>query len=54
VFEDAEAGVEAAHRGGMRAVGIGSPGVLGAAGIVVPRLSVDDAGLLEFLGLSGR
>ena len=54
VFEDAEAGIEAAHRGGMRAVGIGSPGVLGAAGIVVPRLSVDDAGLLEFLGLSGR
>jgi beta-phosphoglucomutase len=54
VFEDAEAGVAAAHAGGMRAVGIGSPRALGAAEIVVPRLSVDDRGLLAFLGLSAR
>lgn len=36
VFEDAVAGVEAAHRGGMKAVGIGSPEVLGAADLVIP------------------
>jgi len=36
VFEDAEAGVEAAINGNMRCVGIGSPEVLGKANIVVP------------------
>ncbi len=36
VFEDAEAGVEAAINGGMRCVGIGSPKVLGKANFVVP------------------
>lgn len=36
VFEDAEAGVEAAHRAGMKCVGIGSPEILGAAEIVIP------------------
>jgi beta-phosphoglucomutase len=36
VFEDAEAGVEAAHRGGMRCIGIGSPAVLYAADAVIP------------------
>jgi beta-phosphoglucomutase len=36
VFEDAEAGVEAARRGGMRCIGIGSPGVLRAADAVIP------------------
>ncbi len=35
VFEDAEKGVEAAHRGGMRAVGVGSPDILGAAEMVI-------------------
>lgn len=34
VFEDAEAGVEAAWRAGMKCVGIGSPIVLGKADIV--------------------
>ncbi|MNB77060.1 Beta-phosphoglucomutase [compost metagenome] len=38
VFEDAEAGVEAASRAGMASVGIGSPDTLGAANIVVPSL----------------
>jgi len=37
VFEDAEAGVEAAHRAGMKSVGIGSPAILGKAEIVIPR-----------------
>jgi len=37
VFEDAEAGVEAAHRAGMKSVGIGSPTILGEAEIVIPR-----------------
>jgi beta-phosphoglucomutase len=36
VFEDAAAGVEAARRAGMRAVGIGRPSTLSAADIVVP------------------
>ena len=36
VFEDAEAGVEAAINGNMKCVGIGSPEVLGKANIVVP------------------
>ncbi|PWD99284.1 beta-phosphoglucomutase [Marinilabilia rubra] len=38
VFEDAEAGVEAALAGGMKCVGIGSPEVLGKANLVVPGL----------------
>ncbi|WP_410512103.1 beta-phosphoglucomutase [Paenibacillus sp. BR2-3] len=38
VFEDAEAGIEAATRAGMVSVGIGSPETLGAATIVVNSL----------------
>lgn len=38
VFEDAEAGVEAALRGGMKCVGIGSPENLGKAHLVVSGL----------------
>jgi len=37
VFEDAEAGVEAARLAGMRCVGIGSTHQLGKADIVIPR-----------------
>jgi beta-phosphoglucomutase len=36
VFEDAEAGVEAALAGGMKCVGIGSPKQLGKANLVIP------------------
>lgn len=36
VFEDAVAGVEAAHRAGMKCVGIGSPEILKDADLVVP------------------
>jgi len=36
VFEDAVAGIEAAKRGGMFAVGIGSPDVLTQADLVIP------------------
>jgi len=39
VFEDAIAGVEAAIAGGMKAVGIGSPDVLGEANLVVKGLN---------------
>ena len=45
VFEDAEAGVEAAHNGHMKCIGIGSKDVLGAADFVVQglaALSVND------------
>lgn len=38
VFEDAEAGVEAAKAGKMKCVGIGSPDVLGKADIVIDGL----------------
>lgn len=38
VFEDAEAGIEAAKAGRMRCVGIGSPKILGRADIVVEGL----------------
>lgn len=38
VFEDAQAGVEAANNAGMKCVGIGSPEILGAADIVVDGL----------------
>ena len=38
VFEDSEAGIEAAHTAGMFAVGIGSPAILKRADIVVPGL----------------
>ena len=38
VFEDAEAGIEAAVRAGMVSVGIGSPDTLVAASVVVPSL----------------
>lgn len=37
VFEDAEAGVEAALRAGMRCVGVGDAKVLGSADVVVAR-----------------
>ncbi len=45
VFEDAEAGIEAAHRAGMGAVGIGDPSTLKEADIVIP-------GLLELVVIS--
>lgn len=38
VFEDAEAGVEAALAGGMKCVGIGSPAILGKANMVIEGL----------------
>ena len=36
VFEDAEAGVEAALRAGMKCVGVGNPGILRKATVVIP------------------
>jgi beta-phosphoglucomutase len=39
VFEDAEAGIQAAHAGGMLAIGIGDPAILTEADVVVPGLS---------------
>ncbi len=38
VFEDAEAGIEAAHRAGMKAVGIGKPSSLKDAEAIIPGL----------------
>ncbi len=39
VLEDAQSGIEAAIRAGMRAVGIGAPEILGKANLVVPSLT---------------
>jgi len=36
VFEDAEAGIESAIRGGFRSVGVGSPSILHKANVVIP------------------
>lgn len=38
VFEDAQAGIEAAIAGGMKCVGVGSPELLGRANLVIPDL----------------
>lgn len=45
VIEDAAAGVEAAHRAGMKVIGIGDPQVLKNADLVIPgtqKLNIDD------------
>ncbi|MGZ7445550.1 beta-phosphoglucomutase [Paenibacillus sp. TH7-28] len=52
VFEDAEAGIEAARRAGMRCIGIGSPDTLGAADLVVPSLGDVSMSLLRGLAVS--
>lgn len=39
VFEDAPAGIQAAHAAGMYAVGIGKPDVLSEADLIIPDLS---------------
>jgi beta-phosphoglucomutase len=49
VFEDAEAGVEAAIAGRMKCIGIGSPEVLGKANFVVDGLHQMNITLLETL-----
>jgi len=36
VFEDAAAGIEAAHNAGMKAIGVGSPEILCKADLIVP------------------
>ncbi|MBT2292033.1 beta-phosphoglucomutase [Paenibacillus albidus] len=47
VFEDAEAGIEAAIRAGMASIGIGSPQTLSAANLVVPSLAQMNVSLLH-------
>lgn len=56
VFEDAIAGVEAAHRGGMYCVGVGSSDVLTEADIVINQFTEIDLGRLRasFAGAQGR
>lgn len=38
VFEDAQAGIEAAIAGGMKCIGVGDPALLGKANLVIPDL----------------
>ncbi len=49
VFEDAAAGIEAAHTAGMMAIGIGQPTYLGHADSVFPNFTVMDDTLLKEL-----
>lgn len=49
VFEDAEAGIEAARRAGMRCVGIGAAETLGAADLVIPSLESMTLPMIEKL-----
>jgi len=39
VFEDAEAGIESALRGGFRSVGVGEPSILHKANVVIPNFN---------------
>lgn len=48
VFEDAEAGIEAAINAGMKSVGIGSKDILGKADKVIPDFCNVDLSLLRF------
>ncbi len=48
VFEDAIAGIEAAHRGGMKCIGIGKPDILGKADKVITGFEEMDIRLLMF------
>lgn len=49
VFEDSAAGVEAAHRAEMKAVGVGSPKILSSADLIVKDLSEMNDDQLDFL-----
>lgn len=49
VFEDAEAGIEAAQRAGMRSIGIGSEETLGKADLLIPSLDQMSFGRLSEL-----
>jgi beta-phosphoglucomutase len=48
VFEDAIAGVEAAHRGGMLCIGVGKPDILVHADKVIPGFEGVNFELLSF------
>lgn len=48
VFEDAVAGVEAAHRAGMRCIGVGDPEILNAADKVIPGFEQAELSILTF------
>ncbi|HYG56673.1 MAG TPA: beta-phosphoglucomutase [Symbiobacteriaceae bacterium] len=54
VFEDAEAGIEAAIRAGMYAVGVGSPATLSRAHLVVRSLADMSLERLRFLQAAGE
>lgn len=48
VFEDAIAGVEAAHNGGMMCIGIGHPGILTQADKIIPGFKGATLDLIKF------
>lgn len=49
VFEDATAGIEAAHNAGMKAIGVGSPDVLCKADLIVPDFKNLDISIFDRL-----
>jgi len=49
VFEDAAAGIEAAHNAGMKAIGVGSPEVLCKADLIVPDFKNIDISIFDKL-----
>ena len=53
VFEDAEAGIEAAIRAGMYSIGIGSPDILGKANVVIASLQEMNVNRLKSLSFIG-
>lgn len=48
VFEDAIAGVEAAHKGGMKCIGVGQPDILEKADKIIPGFKGATLKLIEF------
>jgi len=49
VFEDAAAGIEAAHNAGMKAIGVGSPEVLCKSDLIVPDFKNIDISIFDKL-----
>jgi len=49
VFEDAAAGIEAAHNAGMKAIGVGSHEVLYKADLIVPDFRNIDISIFDKL-----
>ena len=54
VFEDAEAGVEAAHAARKKCVGVGAPGILAKADWVITNTADFDLNILDELRVNSK